>query len=376
MGWDSWRVYGSSVYEAQVKANAAAMVNNGMAAVGYQYVEPSDSGAVTRNASTGLLWTGDHPGYFPDDLSVLGAYIHSLGLKFGFYAAPGKVGCNVFPGSQGFETSDANQLAGWGVDRLMYDNCSAFGKDPATQLAYQTMAMALRATGRPILFLIADPYDLHYAVAGYAPLMTWAANAGANEAWSYSDEGVGSTSNDPPPTVPWTGMLLVIDGQFGLTSRPGFFNMPDFLAVGNGKLTDDEGRSNFSLWAIFAAPLLAGIDLTAPPSAATMATLKNTDVIAVDQDPLGIEGGRVSRAACGDANCEVYARQLSGSKWAVVLFNRASTPQSITATWSMFSSVGTFNAHDDWAHADLGPMTTGYTATVSSHGVAMLTLSP
>jgi alpha-galactosidase len=366
MGWDSWRPYGTTTTEALVKANADLIVSNGMKAAGYQYVNPTDNWATGRSA--GVLTTDASK--YPDGMAALDAYIHADGLLVGTYLAPGTTGCNAFPGSQGYETQDANQIAGFGADYLMYDNCTSWANDAAAQTAYATMMFALQASGRPIAYLVA---------LGMTPLENnseqWAGLVGGNAAWTYQDLGAAVGSAYP---VSWASTMTILDGQYGLEvyAQPGRWNVPDFLAVGNGVLTDTEGQSNFSLWAILASPLWASVDLTAATTA-TITTLTNTDVIAVDQDALGIQGKRVSQVACGSANCEVYARQLSSNAWAVVLFNRSSTSQSISATWSMFGETGPYTTTRDlWAHSSLGTLSSGYTATVPSHGVAMIRVAP
>jgi alpha-galactosidase len=357
MGWDSWRAYGVGTTEAEVKANADKIATNGMAAAGYQFVNPTDNWATGRDGGGNLI---TNTGLYPDGMASLDAYIHGKGLLVGGYLAPGSgvAGCNGFPGSEGHEATDASLLASFGVDYLMYDNCFAFPSDNAARAAYASMGAALQASGRNISFLVSDPFDPNS--------VTWVSDAGGNAVWTNPDLG----------TMDWTNMTSILDNQYGLEvyTHPGRWNMPDFLGVGDGLLTDTEGESNFSLWAILAAPLWASTDLTTA-SPATITTLTNPDVIAVDQDSAGIQGKRVSRITCGDANCEAYARQLSDGAWAVVLFNRSSTSQSISATWSMFGQSGPFAGRDLWAHSDLGTLATGYTTTVPSHGVAMLKLS-
>jgi alpha-galactosidase len=170
--------------------------------------------------------------------------------------------------------------------------------------------------------------------------------------------------------------MAATDAMFGLEgfAGPGHWNDPDNLGTAEG-LTDTEGQTQFSLWCIFAAPLLLGNDVTSM-SAATLTTISNAEAIAIDQDSAGIQGVRVARTACGDANCEVYAKQLSGGAWAIVMLNRASTSQSISATWASFGQSGPFNVRDIWAHSNLGSMGSGYTTTVASHAAAMLKLTP
>jgi alpha-galactosidase len=141
------------------------------------------------------------------------------------------------------------------------------------------------------------------------------------------------------------------------------------LEVGNGGMTDTEYQSHFSLWAIMAAPLIAGNDLT-KMSAATKNILTNADVIAVDQDALGIQGKPISTST----TLEVWSKKLSGTQtYAVVLFNRTTASADITVTWTSLGMTSTSaTVRDLWSHTDLGSIATQYTATVPSHGVVML----
>jgi alpha-galactosidase len=170
----------------------------------------------------------------------------------------------------------------------------------------------------------------------------------------------------------WGSVIRLIDENAALSSYagPGHWNDPDMLEVGNG-LTDTEGRAHFSMWAIMAAPLIAGNDLRSM-SNATKATMTNADVIAIDQDPLGAQGQLVASPA---ANLQVWSKTLSGTNSrAVALFNRASTAASITVQWTQLGlPAGAAAVRDLWSHTDLGNFTGSYTATaIPARGVALL----
>jgi alpha-galactosidase len=145
------------------------------------------------------------------------------------------------------------------------------------------------------------------------------------------------------------------------------------LEVGNGSLTDTEGRAHFSLWAMLAAPLIAGNDLTSM-SAATKAILTNTEVIAVDQDALGNQAKVVATPQTG---LQVWSKTLSNDARAVALFNRNGSAANITVNFAQVGfSSGKVSVRDLWQKADLGSIEGSYTATnVPSHGVVMLRLS-
>jgi alpha-galactosidase len=144
------------------------------------------------------------------------------------------------------------------------------------------------------------------------------------------------------------------------------------LEVGNGGMTEDEYRAHFSLWAVLAAPLIAGNDLAAmTPS--TKAILTNRDVIAVDQDALGIEGRRVVK----DGEREVWARPLADGGRAVVLLNRSKTPQTITVTWQALGYPAALAAQvrDLWTGKSATGVSGSYSAVVPPHAVVMVKVS-
>ena len=170
-------------------------------------------------------------------------------------------------------------------------------------------------------------------------------------------------------------MLSIIDQQVGLQSYagPGHWNDPDMLEVGNGGMTDVEYRSHFSLWALLAAPLIAGNDLrNMRPEIHDILT--NKEVIAVNQDALGREGERVAK----NGDLEVWAKQLKDGSRAVILLNRGATEQQISANWEDVGYPSAVNAavRDLWQHKDLGKFTGKFSATVASHGVVMVIVKP
>ncbi len=247
------------------------------------------------------------------------------------------------------------------MDYLKYDNCSpAGGSDITTD--YTNMSNALKASGRPIVFSLCAWW-----------FYTWETSIG--QLWR--------TTTDIKDT--WASFIANLDANGGWTPRysdanygspgiaqyasPGHWNDPDMLEVGNGGMTDTEYQSHFSLWAIMAAPLIAGNDIRSM-SAATKNVLTNADVIAVDQDPLGAQGKPISTST----TLEVWSKKLSGNQtYAVVLFNRTGASADITVTWSSLGiTSASATVRDLWSHTDLGPTATQYTATVPSHGVVML----
>ena len=359
MGWNSWNKFGCNVSEKLIRDTADAMVSTGMKDAGYQYLVIDDCWQVKRDADGTIV---ADPERFPSGIKALGDYVHSKGLLFGIYSDAGSKTCEGRPGSRGYEFQDARTYASWGVDYLKYDWCHAERQD--TLESYSLMSKALLATGRPILFSLCE--------WGSTKPWLWAKDVG--NVW----RSTGDITNcwdckvSPDDNV---GVVHILDLMNGTEpyAGPGHFNDPDMLEVGNGKLTPDENRAHFALWAILAAPLIAGNDLRSM-DAETKAVLTDREVLAIDQDPLGKQGRRVAK----DGDKEVWARELQGGNRAVALLNRAATPQSITVKWENLGYPAHLSAQlrDLWQHKNLGAQSGSFTATVAPHAVVLVTVKP
>lgn len=358
MGWNSWNTFQCNMDESLIKGIADIFVSSGMQAVGYQYVNLDDCWMDGRDASGKLRWNATK---FPSGIPALADYVHGKGLKLGIYETPNNNTCvgiyggiskTVAVGSLGHETTDAQTFASWGIDYLKYDKCQG----PLSGFA--TMRDALKTAGRPIFYSI-NPGD----GTGCPPNSCSINLPMTANMWRIGFDINGS----------WGSVTGLIDQDANLYSyaAPGHWNDPDMMEVGNG-LNDTEGRAHFSMWAMLAAPLIAGNDLRSM-SAATKATLTNGDVVAVDQDPLGKQGQLV---ASPGTNLQVWSKTLSGTNTrAVVLLNRNdSGTASITVQWSALAiPTGAAQVRDLWSHTDLGSFSGSYTASsVPSHGVVML----
>ena len=363
MGWNSWNKFGCNVSEDLIKSVADAIASDGMKAAGYEYIVIDDCWQVSRDANGNIVPDAQR---FPSGMKALGDYIHSKGLKFGIYSDAGTKTCQGRPGSQGHEYQDARTYASWGVDYLKYDWCNTGTR--SAEEAYTTMRDALAASGRPIVFSICE--------WGKSKPWLWAGPIG--NLWRTTDDIQDRWAGKhkwPSGGCCSYGMLDIVDEQVGLASYagPGHWNDPDMLEVGNGGMTMTEYRSHFSLWCLLAAPLMSGNDVrTMTP--ATREILTNKEVIAVDQDPLGKEGTRVTK----NGDLEVWAKQLQDGSRAVILLNRGATEASITANWEDLGYPAHLSAavRDLWAHRDLGQATGKYGASVPAHGVVMLTIKP
>ena len=358
MGWNSWNKFACNVSEKLIKEMADAMVTSGMRDAGYVYLVIDDCWQIDRDAQGNIL---PDPQRFPSGMKALADYVHSKGLKFGLYSDAGTLTCQKRPGSRGYEFQDARQYAAWGVDYLKYDWCSTSTQNaPAS---YSIMRDALAKAGRPIVFSICE--------WGTSKPWLWAGSVGNLWRTTGDIQDCWDCKRD------WGGMGVVhiLDLQDGLESYagPGRWNDPDMLEVGNGGMSITEYRSHFSLWCILAAPLMAGNDLRSM-SRDVAAILTNRDVIAVNQDPLGMQGRRVKR----NGDQEVWAKQLADGGRAVVLFNRGRKAAEISVSWT---DIGypphlTAKVRDLWEGKDAGNLSEKFSAEVPSHGVVMVTIKP
>jgi alpha-galactosidase len=327
---------------------------------GYQYVVIDDCWHGPRDANGFITADKQH---FPSGIKALADYVHTKGLKFGIYSDAGRLTCGGRPGSQGHEYQDALTYARWGVDYLKYDWCNT--GDRNAQEAYAVMADALRQSGRAIVFSMCE--------WGTAKPWLWAQNIG--NLWRTTgdisdDFGTKKKAHD------WEHpMLQLLDWNEPLWpfAGPGHWNDADMLEVGNGGMTPTEYRSHFSLWAMMASPLMAGNDI-AHMDEVTRSILLNKEVIAVDQDRLGVQGRRVWK----DGNREVWMKPLAGGGRALLLFNRGETPAAIRATAGHLGYPPKLRARvrDLWAHKDLPGWSGSIETSVEPHGVAMFRVEP
>jgi alpha-galactosidase len=368
MGWNSWNKFACKVNEQIIREAADAMAGNGMKNAGYQYINIDDCWQGERDGQ-GVIQAD--PKKFPSGVKALADYVHGKGLKLGIYSDAGAKTCGGHAGSRGREYQDAQTYAKWNVDYLKYDWCNS--EDLKTEGAYATMRDALRAAGRPIVFSICE----------------W----GNSKPWEWGGKigNLWRTTGDIYPCFDckidhgtwfsW-GTMQILDLQKGLRqyARPGHWNDPDMLEVGNG-MAVNEDRAHFSMWAMLAAPLIAGNDLQHIP-ADVAAILLNQDVIAVDQDKLGIQGFPYS----SKEGMEVWFRPLDGGAWAMCVLNRTARPQKVQFDWKEEAVVDdlrkreakfdkiTYGVRDLWTKKRLGTTKDILNVELPSHDVLMVRL--
>ncbi len=356
MGWNSWNQFRCQIDEKLVHEMADALVARGLGAVGYQYVILDDCWQAPERGPDGGI--RPDPIRFPNGMRSLSDYIHSKGLKFGIYTSVGKRTCQGRPGSWDHEDQDAQTYADWGVDFVKDDFCGgpiyrwiSWNYRPH----YVRMSEALLRTGRPIVFSLCN--------WGWDSVWKWGA----------SIANLWRTTMDISPH--WRSVLRILDHQRGKEpfSGPGHWNDPDMLEVGVSPLTETESRSHFSLWAMLAAPLIAGNDLrTMTPE--TTAILTNPEVIAVDQDQAGKQGFLISSWA----GLQVWAKPLAEPEtFAVVLLNRKNKSARVTVRWnSLGLPAGSASVRDLWKRIELGSYPDEFSAEVFPHGVVMVKVTP
>jgi alpha-galactosidase len=360
MGWNSWNYFAGKVTDKNIRDSADLIVSSGMRDAGYVYVNIDDTWEGERDAS-GVLHTNAK---FPD-MKALADYVHSKGLKIGIYSGPGTKTCGGYAASLGHEEQDAKMYAEWGIDYLKYDLCSFIPdvlekqapNDKAEQMrimiaAYDKMGKALKATGRPIVYSLCQ--------YGWDAVWEWAPALGGN-LWR--------TTGDIDPH--WDRIYAIVSQQEGLEkyAGPGHWNDPDMLEVGNGKLSLAENRTHFSIWAMLAAPLLAGNDLpNIKPE--IKAILTNREVIAIDQDRLGKQGARVY----SDGEVDVWARHLAGGALAIAVVNAGSDRYSthpFHLNLRKLGLAGTQTAKDLWTGKTM-ELTENMPLELASHDVLLV----
>lgn len=347
MGWNSWNKFGCNVSDKLIREMADAMVSSGMQAAGYQYVNIDDCWQVSRDASGTIV---ADPTRFPAGMKALADYVHSKGLKLGLYTDAGTGTCEKRPGSLNHEDQDAKTYASWGIDYVKIDWCNSEGLDPEVQ--YAKFRDALAHSGRPIVF----------SICNWGVKTPWR--------WGPTTGNLWRTTGDINDT--YDRMTLIGFGQNGLEkfAGPGHWNDPDMLEVGNGGMKRDEYRTHMALWAILAAPLLAGNDLRSM-SPETKELLMNAEVLAVDQDAKGVQGRRVWQ----EGPLEIWARPLADGSQAVGLFNRSESATKIALDFKSIGAPTSAKLRDLLDHKDLGTMQNSYSADVPTHGVVLVKVS-
>ncbi|MEY2931159.1 MAG: hypothetical protein RL033_1908, partial [Pseudomonadota bacterium] len=350
MGFNDWNAFGCEVNATLIEETADFFVSSGLKAAGYRYVNIDDCWALRERGADGKLVPD--PQKFPAGIQGVADYVHSLGLKLGIYADAGALTCAGYPGSLGREELDAQTFADWGVDYLKYDNCSnqSDGSRQDYVSRYTAMRRAIDAAGRPMVYSICE----------------W----GTSQPWEWATE-VGQlwrTTGDITDTWPSLRSIIAFNAPLASYAGPGHWNDPDMLEIGNGGMTDTEYRTHMSLWSIMAAPLVIGTDLRVA-SPATLEILSNRDLIAINQDRLGMQ----ARVLLDDeTGVLVLEKPLTGGDVAIALYN----PQDSQAVLSIpvaqlgLSAAPAIRLQEVWSGAVTQAVST-IAAGVPAHGAVV-----
>ena len=369
MGWNSWNKFACDINESLIRQTADAMVSTGMKDAGYLYINIDDCWHGSRDS---LGFIHPDPQRFPSGMNALAGYVHSKGLKLGIYSDAGTQTCGGKPGSHGYEYQDAVTYASWGIDYLKYDWCNTSGIN--AENAYKTMRDAIYSAKRPIMLSICEWGDNTPWTWAKDIGHLWRTTGDITNCWN-CEKGFGGWSS--------LGVLQILDKQKDLRkyAGPGHWNDPDMLEVGNG-MTYSEDRAHFSLWCMLAAPLISGNDLRSMQKE-TLAVLTNKEVIAIDQDPLGVQCFKF----LDYGNLQIYAKPLTNNELAICFLNRGESTITVDFNWKDFPvrdalsgknyEFGSreYKIRDLWLHKNVGATSSAYKAELPPHDVILLRLS-
>jgi alpha-galactosidase len=319
MGWNSWNKFACNIDENTIKGVADAMVSSGLRDAGYVYLNLDDCWHGSRDVN-GFI-TADST-KFPSGIKALADYVHSKGLKIGIYSDAGRQTCGGRPGSLGHEYQDALTYAKWGIDYLKYDWCNTENVNPKG--AYTLMRDALHAAGRPIVFSMCE--------WGQSKPWTWAKDVG--HLWRTTGD-IYNCFDCIDDHGSWKafGVMQILAMQDTLRkyAGPGHWNDPDMLEVGNGQKVNQD-RAHFTMWCMLAAPLILGNDIRTM-SKETASIILNKEVVALDQDTLGVQGLNFETKD----SVQVWLKPLAGGDWAFCLLNATTKDVSFSIDWQHYN---------------------------------------
>lgn len=374
MGWNSWNTFEVEINEKLVKETADLMVTTGMKNAGYEYIVLDDGWMTKERDENGNLVPD--PVKFPGGMKALVEYVHSKGLKFGLYNCAGTQTCAGYPGTRGYEYQDARFYAALEIDFLKYDWCNTEGIN--AKEAYTTMSKALKAAGRPIVFSLCEWGDNQPWLWGEPIGNLWRISGDIYPC--YDCEYVHKEAAEP-----WSswGFFKIAEMHKGIRQYSGSDHWNDFdmLEVGNG-MSYEEDKSHFALWCMLASPLIAGNDFRTMKKE-TLDILTNNELIAINQDKLGIQGFKYS----DENDLSIWVKPLENGNWAISFFNKKNEEQTINFDWKAHQIKdevnnlelsfikNSYQIRDVWTHKNLKTTKKSFKTQIKSHDVVTLILN-
>jgi len=363
MGFNTWNTFSRDISDQLMRETVDKMAELGFRDYGYEYIVIDDCWSEKSRDENGRLVPDRNK--FPNGIKPVADYVHSKGFKFGIYSCVGNLTCDAYPGSLEHEFIDAQTFAEWGVDYLKFDYCFK----PNTEngdLLYKRMALALANCGRDILFS--------------------ACNWGADDSKLWIKEtGSHMWRSGPDIKENWESIKGIYQRQFDLLPycSPACFNDMDMLVIGmNGKgaqslggCTKEEYRTHFSIWSMFASPLMIGCDARNVDDE-SFAIMTNKDVIAINQDEACWQPYKVEGTGCSSSYADIWVRHLANGDLAIGMFN---IQDGGTRGFLSFPSIGLnrscnrgLQLKDLWTGEDLGVFEDFYLSDwIPAHGCKM-----
>lgn len=362
MGWMTWNQFQGDISDRLIREIADIMVSGGYLAAGYEYIFIDDCWQGGRDAQNNIK---PDPAKFPEGMKALADYVHSKGLKLGIYSDAAQLTCAGYTASYGFEEQDARTFASWDIDYLKYDYCNAPADSAEAHRRYRTMADALSRSGRDIMLGICE--------WGSNNPERWAAQAGGSvfrtsgdvrDMWKdivgQGGKGILDILEVTVPRLPyvsrgcWPDMDMLIVGLHGKGGPSS-----DLGGVG---CSDTEYQTQMSLWAMLASPLAMSCDLRTA-DARSREIMLNSEIIAIDQDSLGIPAERKTDAD----GIQIFVRPLTGGRYAVAVMNASDALQTVKVDFAELGIDGRYAVRDVWEHKEISRKASKWSGKVAAH---------
>lgn len=366
MGWLQWERYrciidcetypSQCLSEGLFKRTADLLESEGYLKAGYEYINIDDCWPEHNRDADGILVADKKR--FPSGIKELADYIHEKGMKLGIYTDFGTLTCGGYPGSIFHMEKDSQTFAGWGIDMLKVDGC--YSCNNLFHDGYETFGWYLNRTTRPILYSCSWPAYVakdkpYQEIAKFCNI--WRNYNDIQDRWTSVTDIINYNGDHQDEIIPYVGA--------------GNFNDMDMLLIGDYSLSEDQSKHQFALWSILAAPLFISADLSTMQDW-QKAILLNTEVIAVNQDPMGKMGRRFYKNGAQ----QNWVRELHDGSYAVAITSsREDNPVFMSVDFSQLKISSPMHVRDLFEHKDLGVFNGTFKAMVNPSGVVMVKLT-